>query len=526
MAYDIGKIQRIYLGVQGEYGSKPLPFNVAPWLEEFPEGSISIYHLRNGQDQSYPVATVLDSEEKVLYWTPNIVDTQYKGKGLCQFRLTVDGVVKKSRNVPTEVDPALPGTMSEDVPPAIEPYVDTIEQFKLDAQTARNEAEDAQEAAETAQEAAETAQEAAENAQEAAEDAAELASGAADAAAGSASAAAGSASDAAGSAEDAAGSASSASSAASTASSAAESASQSASDAESSKEGADAAKEAALTAQSAAETAKDGAETAQAAAEAAAEEAQSAMSPKMDKHNPTGYGAVNIGTYNTVTSETGMALGSHLTVSTSFSLGTGTDNTVSGFSSFASGAHNTASGYQSTAQGNSTTASGWYSHAVNGWTKASGDCSFAEGSGTIATGQAQHVQGQYNVEDTQNKFADIIGGGTYSAPKNIETVDWSGNMELAGDLAINACGGANPVQVGTTLVSLNQAIGTLPTSETGSEWANKEELNTELVGQFVGEVDRMFSTGLPQESTMGRVITQLALGNGLLNDLYLGMEVS
>lgn len=80
--------------------------------------------------------------------------------------------------------------------------------------------------------------------------------------------------------------------------------------------------------------------------------------------------------------------------------------------------------------------------------------------------------------------------------------------------------------LGESVSQLNQAIDTLPTSETGSEWANKEELNTELVDQFVGEVDRMFSTGLPQESTMGRVITQLSLGNGLLNDLYIGMEVS
>lgn len=87
----------------------------------------------------------------------------------------------------------------------------------------------------------------------------------------------------------------------------------------------------------------------------------------------------------------------------------------------------------------------------------------------------------------------------------------------------------NPVQnkiINGAINTINQAISTLPTSETGSEWANKEELNTELVGQFVREIDRMFSTGLPQESTMGRVITQLALGNGLLNDLYLGMEVS
>ena len=66
----------------------------------------------------------------------------------------------------------------------------------------------------------------------------------------------------------------------------------------------------------------------------------------------------------------------------------------------------------------------------------------------------------------------------------------------------------------------------LPTFETGEEWANKEELSTELLLQALGEIDRMFSTGLPQESTMGRAIMELTKGNGLLNDLYIGMEVS
>ena len=58
-----------------------------------------------------------------------------------------------------------------------------------------------------------------------------------------------------------------------------------------------------------------------------------------------------------------------------------------------------------------------------------------------------HVQGKYNVEDTENKYAHIVGGGEYGNPKNIHTLDWEGNSEFAGDVKANACGSNSPVSL-------------------------------------------------------------------------------
>ena len=92
-------------------------------------------------------------------------------------------------------------------------------------------------------------------------------------------------------------------------------------------------------------------------------------------------------------------------------------------------------GKNSMAEGVNTIASGLYSHAEGNGTKASGASSHAEGLSTIAAGKEQHVEGKYNVQDTENKYAHIIGGGTSSTKRrNIHTVDWKGNAYYAGDV--------------------------------------------------------------------------------------------
>ena len=114
----------------------------------------------------------------------------------------------------------------------------------------------------------------------------------------------------------------------------------------------------------------------------------------------------------------------------------GSSTTASSDSSHAEGAGTTASGGASHAEGAFTTASGDYSHAEGNGTKASGASSHAEGLSTIAAGEKQHVEGKYNVQDTENKYAHIIGGGTSSTKRrNIHTVDWNGNAYYAGDVA-------------------------------------------------------------------------------------------
>lgn len=76
---------------------------------------------------------------------------------------------------------------------------------------------------------------------------------------------------------------------------------------------------------------------------------------------------------------------------------------------------------------------------------AKGKGSHTEGLGTTASGDYSHVQGKFNIEDTENKYAHIIGNGTkgeYDAANNrfiehcsnAHTVDWDGNAWYAGSV--------------------------------------------------------------------------------------------
>lgn len=106
----------------------------------------------------------------------------------------------------------------------------------------------------------------------------------------------------------------------------------------------------------------------------------------------------------------------------------------------------TSVGVGSIACGLDVEASGQYSNAEGERTRATGQGAHAEGGGTIASSKYQHVQGKYNVEDTDNKYAHIVGGGTdANNRRNIHTVDWDGNAEYAGDVTVNYGGSAIPI---------------------------------------------------------------------------------
>lgn len=111
-----------------------------------------------------------------------------------------------------------------------------------------------------------------------------------------------------------------------------------------------------------------------------------------------------------------------------------------GSSSHAEGYNTNAYGNYSHSEGEKSEASGEGAHAEGYDTGANGIYSHSEGYRTIASGQYQHVSGKYNIEDTANTYAYIIGNGSSnSARSNAHTVDWSGNAWYAG--TINAAGG-------------------------------------------------------------------------------------
>lgn len=191
-----------------------------------------------------------------------------------------------------------------------------------------------------------------------------------------------------------------------------------------------------------------------------------------------------------------------------YSVSEGLDNTASGYVSHAEGRNSIASGPEahaeggSTAQGNSshaegngsralgayshaegavTEAVGVGSHAEGGYTDATGIYSHAEGTDTVASGDYSHSQnrytiaqrksqtviGEYNIADTagadgteRGDYVFIIGNGEgiiENPRSNALTVDWSGNVEAAGDVTDGS---------GNTLSAVASALSSLIVVET------------------------------------------------------------
>ena len=116
-----------------------------------------------------------------------------------------------------------------------------------------------------------------------------------------------------------------------------------------------------------------------------------------------------------------------------FSHSEGDSTKATGEYSHAEGSQTTASGKKSHTEGGGTVASGEYSHTEGLNTEASGLCSHAEGLGTMASGDASHAQGKYNIDDSDGKYANIVGNGKdHFTRSNAHTLDWEGNAWYAG----------------------------------------------------------------------------------------------
>lgn len=158
---------------------------------------------------------------------------------------------------------------------------------------------------------------------------------------------------------------------------------------------------------------------------------------------------------------------------------------ASGQCSHAEGMYVTSSGNCSHAEGNLTKATGYGSHAEGGGTIASGNCSHAEGNLTRASSEYQHVQGKYNIEDTANKYAHIVGNGTDDNNRsNAHTLDWQGNAWYAGKVTA----GAAPVEDMdlTTKKYVDDKVASLP------------QLSFNEAGELVVTINGVSKTFIPK----------------------------
>lgn len=123
--------------------------------------------------------------------------------------------------------------------------------------------------------------------------------------------------------------------------------------------------------------------------------------------------------------------------------------------SHAEGSNTVASNPSCHAEGSGTTASGNCSHAENMGCIASGSNSHAEGYHTIARGEHSHASGSHTIAGMEvfalgryNKKAEdvalVVGNGwgndSYEYRSDALTLDYSGNLKLAGNLTANSPG--------------------------------------------------------------------------------------
>ena len=144
-------------------------------------------------------------------------------------------------------------------------------------------------------------------------------------------------------------------------------------------------------------------------------------------------------------------------------------NHAGGDYSHSEGYLTSASGKSSHAEGDNTAARGVGSHSEGNMTGAYGNYSHAEGEETLTHGYCQHVQGKRNIEDTENKYAHIVGNGeNLQNRSNAHTIDWQGNGWFAGTIKVGGTGqdDENAKEVATTDTVMRQFNITLEYSAT------------------------------------------------------------
>lgn len=138
MKYDVTKGGYILLGRCGENLARTVEIDVSEYLKKYPGAAASPLHRRHGESGIYPVAVEL--RDGCLVWQPTSADTAIAGSGEAEVRVTVDGVLAKSKMLSTMVDKSLTG-QETDAPEPGRDWVDKITTAIGNVQNMKAEAE-------------------------------------------------------------------------------------------------------------------------------------------------------------------------------------------------------------------------------------------------------------------------------------------------------------------------------------------------------------------------------------------------
>lgn len=138
MKYDVTKGGCIRLGRCGENLAKTVKIDVSEYLKEYPGAVATLLHRRHGESGIYPVAAEL--RDGCLVWQVTSADTAIVGYGEAEVRVTVDGVLAKSKILFTVVDKSLTGQEIDAPEPGMD-WVDKITTAIGSVQNMKAEAE-------------------------------------------------------------------------------------------------------------------------------------------------------------------------------------------------------------------------------------------------------------------------------------------------------------------------------------------------------------------------------------------------
>ena len=135
-----------------------------------------------------------------------------------------------------------------------------------------------------------------------------------------------------------------------------------------------------------------------------------------------------------------------------------------------------AAGYAAHAEGLRSSAAGGRAHAEGVDCVASGDQSHAEGYMTHAVSANQHVQGKFNADDTEGRYAHIVGNGTDGYRRsNIHTVGWDGSAWFKGKVYVGGTSQDDAEELGVGQTDWNAQEGEAGYVKNRTHWSVKTE---------------------------------------------------
>lgn len=190
-------------------------------------------------------------------------------------------------------------------------------------------------------------------------------------------------------------------------------------------------------------------------------------------------------------------------------------STAQAIASEAAGSASSAAGSATNAEGSATTADEKAGEAASSAAAAA----ISAGAANSSAGRAENAAAHYPK----------IEGGTWRV-WDVNTGTWiDTGVEAQGPRGESATvddelspTSENPVQnkiINQKITGLKEDLNQLPTEQTGQEWLEEEELRTIYEDAFLDTLDRIF-TNLPQDETMGEIVSELEIENSWLDQLY------